>query len=74
LRPEHHARIDADRDRKTIEPELSDRDALAVERKIIHIEMDTFFFRSREAGESAGRLGGRAAHRPIGVHFPEEIR
>jgi DNA polymerase IV len=37
---------DADRDRKTIEPEMPDRDALAGpvrQRKIIHIDMDAFF-------------------------------
>jgi hypothetical protein len=37
---------DDDRDRKTIEPELPDRDAMAGpgrQRKIIHIDMDAFF-------------------------------
>ena len=37
---------DAERDRKTIEPEMPDRDALAGpvrQRKIIHIDMDAFF-------------------------------
>ena len=37
---------DAERDRKTIEPEWPDRDALTVlvrQRKIIHIDMDAFF-------------------------------
>jgi len=37
---------DADKDRKRIEPELPDRDALTVlvrQRKIIHIDMDAFF-------------------------------
>ena len=33
---------DADRDRKTIEPEWPDRDAVR-QRKIIHIDMDAFF-------------------------------
>jgi DNA polymerase-4 len=37
---------DAERDRKTIEPEMPDRDAVAGpvrQRKIIHIDMDAFF-------------------------------
>jgi hypothetical protein len=67
---------DADRDRKPIEPELLDREPWPSRSATQDhpYRNGRLFFDLAKLAKAPSRLRGRAAHRPISVHFPAEIK